>query len=269
MKENCFQGPDGTSLTWYEAGQGQPLVLLHGWAMSAAAFTEITDRLANGFRVLVPDLPGHGQSSPPGRKDLAGLAAILTHWLSATLKAQPFTLAGWSLGGMLSLQMAHARELPVAKLVLIASTPKFTMDGAWNDGLPKAQVRAMIRNLNRRFEATLAEFFTLTFAGETLRADRLREIRNFAVRASVMPDRQTASALLNVLLEQDQRDMLADIRIPALILHGEIDRISPIAAGRYLADRLPSGEFVVLEGVGHAPFLSQPQVVAARLLELS
>ena len=269
MKENRFQRPDGTSLTWYETGQGNPLVLLHGWAMSAAAFSEISDSLADDVRVLVPDLPGHGQSSPPGRQDLAGLAAILTHWLSATLKAQPFTLVGWSLGGMLSLQMAHARELPIAKLVLIASTPKFTVDGAWTDGLPKAQLRAMSRNLNRRFEATLAEFFSLTFAGETIPVDRLREIRNFAVRASVLPERQTASALLNLLLEQDQRDMLANIRIPALILHGECDRISPVAAGRYLADRLPCGEFVGLEGVGHAPFLSRPRAVAAKLLEFA
>ena len=97
MKERQFQRADGRQLTWYETGQGRPLVLLHGWAMSAAAFQELAGLLAVNFRVLVPDLPGHGTSSPTGQNDLAGLSDVLTDWLTA-LETEPYTLVGWSLG---------------------------------------------------------------------------------------------------------------------------------------------------------------------------
>jgi len=266
MKERQFQSPGGGSLTWYEAGQGRPLILLHGWAMSAAAFQELAGLLAGNYRVLVPDLPGHGKSSPAGRNDLAGLSDVLTDWLSS-LAAGPYTLVGWSLGGMLSLQIASDGKLPVERLSLIGSTPKFTAGDDWSFGLPVAQVRAMARNLKRQFEATLAEFFSLTFAGESLSIDRLRMIRNFAVRASSLPDQNVAFELLNVLAEQDQRDILSKIQIPAMVLHGELDRISPAGAGRAMAAMLPLGEYVPFAGIGHAPFLSKPHDVAVRLLE--
>ena len=265
MKERQFQRADGRQLTWYETGQGRPLVLLHGWAMSAAAFQELAGLLAENFRVLVPDLPGHGTSSPAGQNDLAGLSAVLTDWLAA-LETEPFTLAGWSLGGMLSLQIASEGKLAVRRLVLIGSTPKFTLGDDWPFGLPATQVRAMARNLKKQFEATLAEFFSLTFAGESLSIDRLRAIRNFAVRASSLPDQEAAFALLNMLAEQDQRELLAGIHIPVMVLHGVLDRISPVGAGQALADMLPIGEFIPLAGIGHAPFLSKPQDVADRLM---
>ncbi len=158
MKERQFQRPGGGHLTWYEAGQGRPLVLLHGWAMSAAAFQELAGLLAENFRVLVPDLPGHGKSSPAGRNDLAGLSDVLTDWLSS-LAAGPYTLVGWSLGGMLSLQIASDGKLPVERLSLIGSTPKFTAGDDWSFGLPATQVRAMARNLKRQFETTLPSSF--------------------------------------------------------------------------------------------------------------
>ena len=266
MKTRQFQTAQGGRLTWSEAGQGRPLVLLHGWAMSAAAFDELAGLLAVNFRVLAPDLPGHGESSPAVQNDLAGVSGLLTDWLAA-LEVGPCALVGWSLGGMLSLQIVSEGVLPVQRLVLMGSTPKFTIGEDWPYGLPATQVRAMARNLKRQFEPTLAEFFALTFAGETISIDRLRAIRNFAVRASSLPDQNAAFALLNMLAEQDQRDILSGIQVPALVLHGELDRISPIGAGRAMADLLPLGEFVSLAETGHAPFFSNPQDIAARLLD--
>jgi pimeloyl-[acyl-carrier protein] methyl ester esterase len=266
MKARPFQTARGGRLTWYETGQGRPLVLLHGWAMSAAAFDELAGLLAVNFRVLVPDLPGHGKSSPAVQNDLAGVSVLLTDWLTS-IEVEPCALVGWSLGGMLSLQLVSDGMLAVRRLVLIGSTPKFTIGDDWPYGLPATQVRAMARNLKRQFEATLAEFFALTFAGESISADRLRTIRNFAVRAGALPDRDAAFALLNMLAEQDQRDILPGIQVPALVLHGELDRISPVGAGRAMADLFPLGEFVSLPGIGHAPFFSNPQDIASRIRE--
>ncbi len=266
MKENRFNLPDGRVLTWYEAGRGKPLVLLHGWAMSAAVFREVVELLATGFRLLVPDLPGHGRSSPAARNNLAGISDILMSWLAEVVHG-PFGLVGWSLGGMLSLEIARQQVLPVDRLVLVSTTPRFTLGDDWDFGLPLAQVRALSRNLERRFETTLADFFALSFAGEQIDSERLLTIRRFAVKRSSLPEQVAARGLLDVLATQDQRASLAAIQQPALILHGDQDRIAPVAAGQYLAEMLPRGNFISFAGIAHGPFLSQPMTAAAQIRE--
>lgn len=266
MKEACFNLPDGRLLTWYEAGLGRPLVLLHGWAMSAAVFSELATLLADDFRLLIPDLPGHGKSSPAVQNDLAGISADLLCWLDVVVQG-PVALIGWSLGGMLAMEMASRQMLPVDRLVLIGTTPRFTLSDDWTCGLPSAQVRALARNLERSFEATLANFFALAFAGEKIALERLRMIRSFAVKRSPLPDRDAALGLLKMLAVQDQRETLAAIKQPVLVLHGDLDQISPLAAGRYLAATLAAGHLEAFSGVGHGPFLSQPQAAAEKIRE--
>ncbi len=266
MKSASFKLPDGRQLIWYEVGQGRPLVLLHGWAMSAAVFSEVASLLSADFRLLIPDLPGHGDSAPSPQNDLAGIAADLGAWIAATTKT-PVTLIGWSLGGMLSLEIARQNKVPVEKLVLVGTTPRFTQSENWPFGLPSVQVRVLVRNLQRRFEATLADFFSLAFAGEEISKERLRTIRAFAVRKSPLPDPAAALGLLKMLAVQDQRAILTEIHQPALVLHGDLDQIAPVAAGRSLAEMLPQGSFSELPGVGHGPFLSQPEETVARIRE--
>lgn len=266
MRMSRFRLPAGGELTWFEIGRGRPLVLLHGWAMSAAVYHEVGALLADEYRLLIPDLPGHGSSSPAAVNDLGGIAADLQTWLTAAVEA-PVGVVGWSLGGMLALELAHRQVSLLERLVLVGTTPRFTLGDGWDCGLPVTQVRALARNLERRFEAALADFFALAFAGEKITPERLRAIRTFAVKRSPLPDRAAAHALLRVLAAHDQRDMLAAIVLPALVLHGTLDRIAPLAAGQQLAAGLPQGRFAELAGAGHAPLLSRPQEVATRIRE--
>jgi pimeloyl-[acyl-carrier protein] methyl ester esterase len=187
-------------------------------------------------------------------------------WLGV-VSPEPLGLVGWSLGGMLSLEMARQQALPVDRLVLVSTTPRFTHGDDWDCGLPPAQVRALGRNLARRFEPTLADFFNLAFAGEEIDSERLLAIRRFAVKRSPLPDPAAACGLLDVLAAQDQRASLAAIRQPALVLHGDRDRITPVAAGQYLAQTLPQGKFAGFAGIGHGPFLSQPRRAAELIRE--
>ncbi|MCM2265662.1 MAG: alpha/beta fold hydrolase [Desulfuromonadales bacterium] len=256
---------DGRTLSWLEKGDGPPLVLLHGWSLSAAAFTELA-RLLAGWRLLLPDLPGHGQSTPPVDVSLPSLADDIAAWLAA-VAPEPVLLGGWSLGGMVAMELAAKAETPVNRLLLMATTPRFTSDSTWPHGLPAIQVRALRRNLDRRFEATLGEFFALTFADGEVDAERLRTIRAFAVRPGGLPDRQASAAFLQLLAEQDQRPLVAKIGCPTLVVHGTLDRITPVAAGRALAAALPRGRFYELTGAGHAPFWTRPPDVAQAIRE--
>ena len=204
-----------------------------------------------------PISPGHGHSSPDAAATLPSLADDLAAWLTAVAPG-PVVLGGWSLGGMVALELAARTEIPVDKLLLLATTPRFTMATDWPHGLPDTQVRALRRNLERRFEATLGDFFALAFAEGEVAAERLRAIRTFAIYPGGLPDHATAAALLELLAVHDQRAILPAISCPALVLHGTLDRVTPAGAGRALAAALPQGQLHEIAGAGHAPLWTRP-----------
>lgn len=246
-----FTLPDGRILAWRETGSGPTLVLLHGWSLSGLAFGELAGHLQD-FRLLLPDLPGHGGSSPAPSPSLATLADDLAVWLGAAVPG-PLLLGGWSLGGMLAMELAARSAIPVERLLLIATTPRFTASADWPHGLPVTQVRALARNLARRFTATLGEFFALSFGPGEVDARRLRAIRAFAIQPAGLPDPASAAALLALLEHHDQRRLPAAITCPTLVIHGAEDRIVPVGAGRALAAALPQGRLCEFTATGHAP----------------
>jgi len=260
-----FTLPDSRTLAWREVGSGAPLILLHGWSLSGLAFSELAESLPD-FRLLLPDLPGHGGSSPPQMATFSSLADDLSSWLSAVAPG-PLLLGGWSLGGMLAMELATRPEIPVERLLLISTTPRFTAGADWPHGLPATQVRALARNLERRFAATLGEFLAMTFAPGEVDAARMRAIRNFAIQPGGFPDPASAAALLGLLEHHDQRQLPATLACPALVIHGREDRIVPVGAGRDLAATLPDGQLLELTATGHAPHWTQSQKTAVAIRE--
>jgi pimeloyl-[acyl-carrier protein] methyl ester esterase len=222
--------------------------------------------MLDGFRLLLPDLPGHGHSTPSVDATLPSLADDIAMWM-ATVSPGPVMLGGWSLGGMVALELAARPAVPVERLLLIGTTPRFTTAADWPHGFPNARVRALRRNLERHFQATLGDFFALTFAEGEADAGRLQAIRDFAVRPGGLPDQETAVSCLDLLSSQDQRGLLQAIDCPALVLHGTADRVTPLEAGRILAAALPQGQLREFAAAGHAPFWTQPLMVARAIRE--
>ncbi len=256
----------GQKLAWREWGSGAPFIMLHGWSMSSAVFSELAPRLGRYFRVLCPDLPGHGSSEPAAETSLSGFAAALSDW-SRLLKLSPAVLLGWSLGGQVALQLALDKAIPLQQLLLVATTPRFCQTIGWTHALPATQIKALDRNLGRAFEKTMGEFFNLQFAGEELSKERHRQILQFAVRPAQLPDSDFSRQVLQVLGHSDQRQFLPRLNLPTQILHGELDQIIPVAAGRYLAEQIPGATFELIPGVGHAPFFSRPDLCVDRWLD--
>ena len=248
----------GQTLTWREWGGGSPLIMLHGWSMSSAVFAEVAPQLGRHFRVLCPDLPGHGGSGPPPETSLLAFAESLALW-SRSLQLAPAALLGWSLGGQVALQLALDKAIQLTHLLLVSTTPRFCQSDNWSHALPKAQLKLLERNLSRAFEKTMGDFFNLQFAGEDLPKERYRQILQFAVRASNLPTCELAREVLKILGGSDQRQQIQAIDLPTQVLHGEIDQIIPLGAGIFLSENIPGALFTPLPGVGHAPFFSRPQ----------
>lgn len=254
---------DGRQIAWREAGRGPAVVLLHGWSMSSTVFAEVIEELSADFRLLAPDLRGHGASDPGAGFALADFAADLAEWIQA-LDLREVALVGWSLGGQVALELVPAIRERLRRLILVGTTPRFTAAAGWTAGLPELRVRAMARDLRRDYLKTMGDFFALQFTGEEIPRERYRRIVDFAVRGGRLPEPETALAALETLRSADQRGALGEIDLPVLVQHGELDRITLPAAARYLAGHLPAAELEMRPGIGHAPFLSRPQEACRR-----
>ncbi len=251
---------------WREAGQGRPLVLLHGWSMTHAVFNELTDLLAENFQLLVPDLPGHGGTDPVEPCSLSSFSQVLASWLN-TLGLEQVDLLGWSLGGQVAMQFSFEQAHLVRRLMLISSTPRFCAENSWSAGLPLSELRALRRGLQKNYVKTMGDFFNLQFSGEEITAERRHEILQFAVRPVGLPAPESALKTLDILGQEDLRPSLTDIHCQTLVVHGEQDKIIPWAAGDYLSKNIPQGRLVSLPGIGHAPFLSCPGPLAKLVRE--
>ncbi len=240
-------------------GAGPDLVLLHGWALHGGMWGPWLDRLERQFRLHLVDLPGHGRSPwPPGARDLADLArAVAPHVPAGS------AVLGWSLGGMVALELARVRPT-IAALVLVATTPCFLARDDWAGGMQPTVLQGFATGLARDYRRTIANFLALQAWGDERATEALRSLRaNLGAHGE--PDPRALAIGLDILRDADLRGTLSRLAVPTLVIAGEHDRITPAEAGRELAARLPSARFHEVAKAGHAPFLSHDDEVAAEV----
>jgi pimeloyl-[acyl-carrier protein] methyl ester esterase len=241
-------------------GDGPDLVLLHGWALHGGMWGPWLDGLAQVARLHVLDLPGHGRSRWPSRvRDLAGFArTVFPH------VPRGAALLGWSLGGMLALELARRHPRHCRALVLVATTPKFLAGPDWEHGMQPQVLEEFTRGLGADYRRTVQNFLALQTRGDERALETLRLLRS-RLGAHGEPDPRALAAGLGVLRDADLRDALPKIALPALVIAGEHDRLTPPEAGHALATALPAARLRLVERSGHAPFLSRADEVRAEV----
>ena len=174
---------------------------------------------------------------------------------AAALAAEhgPLEVIGWSMGGMLALELAAQAPELVARLTLIDSTARFTAAADYAGGLPRAIVRQLARRVKRDAIRAQLDFYRQMFSPEesTLAGA-------FCRRGAMVQDTAALLAGLAYLEEQDLRELLPRIACQVRVIHGAEDAVCPLAAGEYLAEHLPQSELICLPGCGHVPFYTQP-----------
>jgi len=241
-------------------GQGPDLVLLHGWALHGGMWGPWLDELAGAARLHLFDLPGHGRSDwPAGIRELAGLAAAVFSQVP-----RGAAVLGWSLGGMLALELARRHPGHLRALLLVATTPRFVAGPDWPHGMQPDVLAGFAAGLAQDYRRTVQNFLALQTRGDENALDTLRQLRA-RLAAHGEPDPRALAAGLAILRDADLRDALPNVALPALVIAGEHDRLTPPEAGRELAARLPSARFALMPGCGRAPFLSHPDPVAAEV----
>ncbi|MBI1920819.1 MAG: alpha/beta fold hydrolase [Geobacter sp.] len=249
---------DGIMLHYEDKGQGRPLVFVHGWAMSGRVWFFQTEELASSHRVVTLDLRGHGRSEPSSGPFSMSLLAADLRGLMDGLALENAIVVGWSMGVQVVLEAFPSIRERVAGLVLVSGTPRFTSAADYLHALPPVEARGMGVRLKRNFAATMGDFFRRMFVEGELDHDRYQRIVREVVIGGRQPSPETALDALRALQEADQRQCLPEIDVPVLLVHGDLDTICLPAASRYMTGQLSHARLEMMEGVGHAPFMSRP-----------
>jgi pimeloyl-[acyl-carrier protein] methyl ester esterase len=215
------------------------LVLIPGWGFDRRVWQPLAGRLAAQFRLHFDiDIP------PPGA-----------------------VVCGWSLGALRALQWAEHYPDRVARVVLVGATPRFVRADDWTIAQPAALLDNFAAGVAADPAAALRRFVALINQGDDRARSLTRQMQ--ALVAEHRPDAAALAAGLAQLRAVDLRAAASTIAQPTLVLHGERDPLMPLAAGRWLAERLPAGRLVTFAGAAHAPFLSQPERFAAVLADFA
>lgn len=243
------------ALTIDTRGRGPRLVMLHGWALNSRVWDDIVEPLAQRYAVVRVDLPGHGGSPwPPRFDDLESLARVLAPHLDGSA-----IIVGWSLGSLAALQLALRHPGAVRALVLVAGTPRFLNDSTWRHGVDPEVLEEFGARLRKDQEGTVRDFLALQVRGDERALQTLRTLRRRVLDTG--PTHPAALAAgLEVLKRADLREELASIPVPALVIAGEHDRLTPVEGSRELASGLRRARFALVEQAAHAPFISHREV---------
>ena len=242
----------GLRIAYEQAGEGPPLVLLHGYVGDArSTWGPQLDGLSDAFTVVAWDGPGTGRSDdPPDAFALSDFADCLAGFVAALGLERPH-VAGLSFGGGLALELYRRHpELP-RSLILVSAY------AGWAGSLPPDAVEHRLRQA-----VELADLPPERFAGEVL--PTLFSASTPPELVARFADAVTAfhpaglRAMARAFAEADLRDVLPHITVPTLLVAGEEDARAPVTVTRALHAAIPGSTLVVLPGIGHVVGLEAP-----------
>lgn len=231
---HTVEARDGTHLYVKSWGEGRPVVLIHGWPLSADSWDPVALALAeNGYRAIAYDRRGFGRSQQPWQGyDYDTFADDLADVLEAQGVSQDIALVGFSMGGgEVARYMARHGGLSVVRAALVSSVVPCMLKSQDNpEGIEQAvfdDMNAGIRHDRAHFFAGFFKtFFGVGMLSQPVSNELLDWARGMAMQASLRATLECAKAFAAT----DFREDLEAFRVPTLIVHGTADKTVPIAA---------------------------------------
>ena len=262
-----FTASDGAQIAYRDVGQGTPLVLLHGLMAHGGFFREQAP-LARDFRVIVPDLRGHGASARPGEQPAVEQIAADVAGLADALDLREAIGVGWSMGATILWHVLTGSAADrFAGAIVIDMTARVLNDAEWGLGLSPEACEARSAAIRDDF----ASFATQAGQGIVAQPpdDDARALADWASFEFGRNDPATIAALWASLVRQDVRALLEGIRHPTLVVHGARSRLYGDDTADHLVAALPNARAVRFERSGHAPHLEEPELFNATLRDFA
>jgi len=240
----------GMEITYQRAGAGPPLILMHGIGANSAAWRPQLAALSDTYDVIAWDAPGYGGSAdPPGDWTMADYADALAGFLDE-LGIVRAHLLGQSWGGTLA-QEFYGRYADRVQSLILSDT---TIGGSAVRDDAERTLQGRLRAIETMTPAEFARVRAPQLLAPNPDPALLREMEGIVARIHPAGFRNAAIALART----DLRDVLPRIRVPTLVLCGELDNVTAPAVGTRLIGEIPGARRVIFAGAGHMSNMEQP-----------
>lgn len=242
---------NGLEINYKIAGEGEPLLILHGWGGSSDSWIKVQRILAeNGFKVICPDLPGFGKSEtlpePWTIKDYSDF--ILD--LFGKFNLQRVFLLGHSFGGRIAIKFTALYPLKIKKLILVSSAGIKYEKTFWYFFI------SVIAKIGSKFSfLPFYSFFRKIFYKYILRKTDYLEAKG------------VLKETFKKIIEEDLRIYLPQIIVPTLIIWGKEDKFTPLSDAYLMKEKIKNSKLEILEKIGHTPHLENPQLLSKKIID--
>jgi pimeloyl-ACP methyl ester carboxylesterase len=252
-----------------DAGEGKPIVLIHGWPLSDEMFEyQYNDLVNKNFRVIGITLRGFGKSDKPFGDYHYDIHALDIKRVLDKLDVKDAMLVGFSMGGAIAVRFVAAyNEDQVTRLVLAgAAVPSWTQREDFPYNLPQKAVDDLIKLNYKDRPKLLSDFSRIFSATETSLNEGIGSwLNGIGLSAS---SHATAECLV-ALRDTDLRPDLERINIPTLILHGKHDKICSFDLAEQMKAGIRHSHLVAFEKSGHSLFLEETKKFNSELIKFA
>jgi len=235
------------------------IVFLHGWGMSKAIFDPFVDSHLNAEEVLLLDLPGYGDGEWIGNFDAQ--VSQLFHQIPKGAH-----LIAWSLGGLYALRLSALFPEHLSRLTMVCSTPCFAQKDDFKHAMTQKVLNQFSEQLVLDRKKTINRFLLLQLHGQAGTKEIAKGIRERVLDKSNVRDEVLEFGLTS-LKEIDCREDLKKCKAPLLFVLGKRDKLVPYLAAESIRRINPDIDLIVLDGVGHLPFVTHEKIFLNAVFE--
>jgi sigma-B regulation protein RsbQ len=244
----------------------RPILFAHGFGCDQNMWRFVWPRFEADYRIVLFDHVGAGGSDPSAYdaerySSLRGYAEDILE-ICRELELEDVILVGHSVSAMIGVLAAASEPDRFARLVLVGPSPRYINDDGYVGGFSQEDIEGLLDSMDSNYLGWSSQMAPVIM-GNPDRPELGEELTNSFCRA----DPEIARNFARVTFLSDNRDDLATVRTPSLVLQCTDDVIAPEEVGRFVEREMPGAQLVMLDAVGHCPNLSAPEATADAIEE--
>ena len=252
----------GGTLEFDDQGSGPVMVFLHGWSLGKEAFAKQRRELSDRYRVVVPDMRGHGDSKKFVEGDGIDTLADDLEQLLVELDLTEVILVGWSMGALVAWQTVEGPQRGrIRGIVTIDMVPRVLNGDGWQHGLRAGthlyDIDIDLSKMRDDWRAFTRAYVPMVFASG--QAIERRDLIDQMLELVGDNDLESMTNLWHALVHADFVDTVQELDVPTLITYGALSQIYTEDAAAWMDEHIPLSRRVCFDDSGHAPHLEEPE----------
>ncbi|MBI0576922.1 alpha/beta hydrolase [Neobacillus cucumis] len=257
----AFVQVDDLTIHYEIEGNGKPLIILHGMGNNSQSWKKQLKGLSEQYTVIAWDAPGYGKSSDPKEElmEFKEFANILKGFIEK-LGHESVTLLGHSMGSAIALDFCYRfPDLVDALIISDATRGAAALTKEENE----SKLKNRLKNIETLTPEEIAKLRVKSLLSPEPSPEVLNEVERIYSQIRPMGFRSVAYSLYHL----NNMDILSSIRVPTLVICGELDKVTPVKESQVIHEKLQDSKFEIIPGTGHLCYQEAPETFNSIILD--